>query len=147
MKIEYKGQELETITEGYWPDGVTLVFCDEYFSVRKCKGVVCLRNGVAPTLSAGCTAQWKYWAVLQPKPAVRRLTNREALALCRKGGQAKSRYDAIKTAGHHIAYVLDGAGNFQRESAIKNICDHSDCTVGFKESEMHVLASFIKDII
>jgi len=43
----------------------------------------------------------------------------------RKAGQAKARYEQIEEAGHKIAYVIDGAGNFQRESAVRTICSYS----------------------
>ncbi|WP_013321366.1 DpnII family type II restriction endonuclease [Gloeothece verrucosa] len=63
----------------------------------------------------------------------------------RKSGQARSRYEQIQQAGHKIAYVIDGAGNIQRESALRNICSHSHCTVGFSRSELDVLCNFIKE--
>src|SRR5207244_1158089 len=47
----------------------------------------------------------------------------------RKGGQARGRFEQVEAAGHKIAYVIDGSGNFQRASMLKNICDHSHCTV------------------
>jgi hypothetical protein len=49
--------------------------------------------------------------------------------------------------GHYIAYVLDGAGNFQRVSAISNICRFSDCTVAYSEDEITVLAEFIRGVL
>ncbi len=63
----------------------------------------------------------------------------------RKSGQAKARFDLMHGLGHRIAYVVDGAGNFQRKSAISNICKYSDCTVAYSESEFDTLAEFIKD--
>ncbi|MFM2061735.1 MAG: hypothetical protein RLZZ507_1405 [Cyanobacteriota bacterium] len=65
----------------------------------------------------------------------------------RKGGQAKSRYEQIESAGHKIAYVIDGAGNFERQSAIVNICSHSHCTVAFTKSELNILCEFIKSFL
>lgn len=63
----------------------------------------------------------------------------------RKAGQAQDRYNLMHAMGHHITYVLDGAGNFQRRSAISTICEFSDCTVAYSESEFAALASFIKE--
>jgi hypothetical protein len=57
----------------------------------------------------------------------------------RKAGQAESRKD-----GYWIAYVIDGAGNFQRASAVSTICRFSDCTVAYSADEIAVLAEFIK---
>ncbi len=63
----------------------------------------------------------------------------------RKAGQARGRYEQIKKAGHVIAYVLDGAGNFQREAALRTICSYSDCTVAFSRSELDILCSFLRE--
>lgn len=63
----------------------------------------------------------------------------------RKAGQAKSRYEQIKGAGYKIAYVLDGAGNFERKSALRTICNYSHCTVAFTSSELDVLCDFLRN--
>jgi hypothetical protein len=62
----------------------------------------------------------------------------------RKAGQAKSRFEQIDTLGYKIAYVLDGAGNFQRETALRTICAYSHCTVAFSRGELDVLCNFMK---
>lgn len=64
----------------------------------------------------------------------------------RKAGQASARQQLLHAAGHKIAYVIDGAGNFQRRSALSTICQHSDCTVTFKDDELDALAKFLKTI-
>lgn len=61
----------------------------------------------------------------------------------RKAGQAKSRFEQIERMNYKIAYVLDGAGNFQRENALKTICSHSHCSVAFSPTEIDVLYQFI----
>lgn len=63
----------------------------------------------------------------------------------RKAGQAKSRQVAMHQDGYWIAYVIDGAGNFQRSSAVSTICRFSDCTVAYSADEIAVLAAFIKE--
>jgi len=63
----------------------------------------------------------------------------------RKSGQAQARYEQAKKAGHKLAYVLDGAGNFQRETALRTICSYSDCTVAFSRSELDVLCQFLRE--
>lgn len=63
----------------------------------------------------------------------------------RKAGQARSRYEQIERAGHRIAYVLDGAGNFQRETALQTICAYSHCTVAFSRSELEILCTFLNE--
>lgn len=63
----------------------------------------------------------------------------------RKGGQAKSRYEQVESAGHKIAYVIDGAGNFERRTAVETICSYSHCTVAFSKAELNILCEFIKD--
>ena len=63
----------------------------------------------------------------------------------RKAGQAKGRYEQIQKAGHKIAYVIDGAGNFQRETAMRTMLSHSHCSVAFSRSELNVLCNFLRD--
>lgn len=63
----------------------------------------------------------------------------------RKAGQAQARFNQVENAGHRIAYVLDGAGNFQRMSALSTICTHSHCTVAFSKSEIEILCDFIRE--
>lgn len=64
----------------------------------------------------------------------------------RKAGQASSRQQLLHEGGHKIAYVIDGAGNFQRRSALSAICAHSDCTVSFKDEELDMLVAFLKTL-
>ncbi len=61
----------------------------------------------------------------------------------RKAGLAKDRQALMHKHGYHIAYVVDGAGNFQRSSAVGTLCKFSDCTVAYSDSEMAILAQFI----
>ncbi len=63
----------------------------------------------------------------------------------RKAGQAKNRYEQIEQAGHKIAYVIDGAGNFQRETALRTMLAHSHCSVAFSRSELEILCDFLRD--
>lgn len=62
----------------------------------------------------------------------------------RKAGQAADRFNLMHRDGYKIGYVLDGAGNFQRSSALSTICAHSDCTVAYTKSEFKVLVNWIK---
>ena len=61
----------------------------------------------------------------------------------RKAGQAKARQDLLRKHGHKIAYIIDGAGNFERSSALRTICQFSDCTVTFKDVELDKLSDFL----
>jgi hypothetical protein len=63
----------------------------------------------------------------------------------RKSGQAADRQKLMHRNGHWIAYVMDGAGNFQRSSAVGTICGNSDCTVAYSKAEIDVLAQFIME--
>lgn len=65
----------------------------------------------------------------------------------RKAGQAADRQQLMHNSGYQIAYVLDGAGNFQRTSAISTICNHSDCTVAYTLAEFKVLADWILSVL
>jgi len=64
----------------------------------------------------------------------------------RKAGQAQARQELLHRYGHKIAYVIDGAGNFARESALKAICQYSDCTVSFSDHELDKLVSFLEEM-
>jgi hypothetical protein len=63
----------------------------------------------------------------------------------RKAGQAKARAELVHTARSKIAYVIDGAGNFERQAALRTICRYSDCTVAFTPEEINVLIAFLKE--
>ncbi len=65
----------------------------------------------------------------------------------RKSGQARGRFQQVEAAGHKIAYVLDGAGNFERETALRTICAHSHCTVAFSRAELDRLCQFITEFL
>lgn len=65
----------------------------------------------------------------------------------RKSGQAADRLNLVHKGGHKIAYVIDGAGNFQRSSAISTICDNSDCTVAYTTAEFEILSNWIKSVL
>jgi len=63
----------------------------------------------------------------------------------RKAGQAQSRQNILHKNNHKIAYIIDGAGNFERASALQTICRYSDCTVSFKDEELDKLILFLRD--
>lgn len=62
----------------------------------------------------------------------------------RKASSAEDRKTQMGRAGHYVAYILDGAGNFSRGSAISTICQSSDCTVAYSDSELDTLVDFIR---
>jgi len=62
----------------------------------------------------------------------------------RKAGQATDRQNLMHNNGHKIGYIIDGAGNFQRASAVSNICKHSDCTVAYTDEELGILVNWIE---
>ncbi len=63
----------------------------------------------------------------------------------RKGTDAHRRKELLNSIGIASVYVLDGIGNFQRQSAITKLCENSDCTVAFSDKEFDVLVEFIID--
>ena len=65
----------------------------------------------------------------------------------RKANEAENRFNLMHDAGHSIAYVIDGAGNFHRRSAITKICSHSDCTVAYTREELGVLIEFVRSVL
>ncbi|SME95020.1 restriction endonuclease [Desulfovibrio gilichinskyi] len=65
----------------------------------------------------------------------------------RKAGQAADRINLMHENGYKIAYILDGAGNFQRRSAVSTICANSDCTIAYTEKEFEFLSQWIGENI
>lgn len=65
----------------------------------------------------------------------------------RKAGQAADRQRLMHANGHLIGYVIDGAGNFQRTSALSTICEHSDCTVAYTADEFQILVQWIQEAL
>ncbi|QNP30723.1 MULTISPECIES: restriction endonuclease [Cylindrospermopsis] len=63
----------------------------------------------------------------------------------RKAAQASERQALMTKASYKTAYVIDGAGNFERFAAISKICQHSDCTVAFSDSEFNILVDFLRE--
>ena len=87
MKMQYNGQEVDLITEGYWPEGETLICSDDGKTWLEGK-VFFMRDGHAifdGKEKGTCWTHYTYWALL---PAPRRLTNREVAKLCRAGWDA-----------------------------------------------------------
>ncbi len=62
----------------------------------------------------------------------------------RKASNAEDRKTKMGREGHFLAYVLDGAGNFSRGAAISTICQSSDCTVAYSDTELDTLVDFIR---
>lgn len=65
----------------------------------------------------------------------------------RKAGQAKSIFEQIDGLGNKIIYIIDGVGNFQRQSALNTIDEYSHLLLVFSESELNYLNHFILDFI
>lgn len=65
----------------------------------------------------------------------------------RKGGQARDRFEKVSASRNYIAYIIDGAGNFARRSAVSTLCDNSHCTVAYTPEEFNILLEFIREKI
>lgn len=62
----------------------------------------------------------------------------------RKAALAEDRLKQMQRSGYFVAYVLDGAGNFSRSSALTTLCQSSDCTVAYSDKELTTLVGFIR---
>jgi hypothetical protein len=62
----------------------------------------------------------------------------------RKAALAEDRHVQMRREGYFVAYVIDGAGNFSRQSALTTLCQSSDCTVAYSDSELDTLIDFIR---
>ncbi|MCV3772402.1 MULTISPECIES: DpnII family type II restriction endonuclease [Enterobacter] len=65
----------------------------------------------------------------------------------RKAASAHNRMVDMHNNGYHIAYIIDGAGNFQRRSAVSVICEYSDCTVAFSNEELSLLCNWVREVL
>ncbi|MCU4437219.1 hypothetical protein KTH93_17265 [Acinetobacter bereziniae] len=65
----------------------------------------------------------------------------------RKAVSAERRQTAMHNEGHHIGYIIDGAGNFERRSAVSILCNFSDCTVNCSQSDLSLLVSWIEETL
>lgn len=65
----------------------------------------------------------------------------------RKGKLARERREILNNQQHKVAYVVDGAGNFERASFIQDIIDFSDCVVNFNETDIQRLVKAMEDSI
>jgi hypothetical protein len=63
----------------------------------------------------------------------------------RKAGQAQSRAALLHKQGHKLIYVIDGAGNFERQAALGTICKYSDCTVALTPTELALLVEYLNE--
>jgi len=65
----------------------------------------------------------------------------------RKARDAPAMLRSMRAAGHSVAYIVDGVGNFQRRNAWKTIIANSDFSCAFSQSEFKLLCGFIKKTI
>ncbi|PKF36843.1 restriction endonuclease [Acinetobacter proteolyticus] len=65
----------------------------------------------------------------------------------RKAVSAQTRQTLMHNDGHHIGYIIDGAGNFERRSAVSIICSYSDCTVNCSQSDLLQLVAWIEQTL
>lgn len=63
----------------------------------------------------------------------------------RKGTLARNRFEKIVSRRCYVAYIIDGAGNFSRRSAVTSLCENSHCNVAYTLEEFDVLIEFIKE--
>jgi len=76
----------------------------------------------------------KYWAI---EVSFQVTTNS---VIERKAGQAQDRQRLLHKHGHKIAYVIDGAGNFERQAALQTILSFSDCNATYNDKDLERLA-------
>lgn len=99
--ITYNGQQLPTIKEGFWPDGITMIgvrLGDFIFS-----GVVCLMDGKVMLKDGTTSSYYKHWAILPPILPDKRLSNLEVANLCRQGWTVLDNEWVLTT----LAYTLE----------------------------------------
>jgi len=65
----------------------------------------------------------------------------------RKAREAQARFRNTQNKRCYVAYIIDGAGNFSRTSAVTDLCNNSHCNVAYTSSEFDLLIEFIKEKI
>ena len=65
----------------------------------------------------------------------------------RKAREAQARFRNTNNKRCYVAYIIDGAGNFSRTSAVTDLCNNSHCNVAYTPSEFDILIEFIKEKI
>lgn len=65
----------------------------------------------------------------------------------RKGREAQARFRNTNNKRCFVAYIIDGAGNFSRPTAMNDMCNNSHCNVAYTPEEFEVLVEFIKEKI
>lgn len=65
----------------------------------------------------------------------------------RKAGQAADRFKAMGKNGNYIGYVIDGAGNFNRRTAIQQLAKNCHIITTFKGSDLLKIVQFAKDFL
>lgn len=63
----------------------------------------------------------------------------------RKAREAQARFRNTQNKRCYVAYIIDGAGNFSRTSAVTDLCNNSHCNVAYTPSEFDLLIEFIKE--
>ena len=115
MKLQYEGQEVERITEGYWPEGVELIQSNggTVWNAPSRK-VVCLKNGVAFYEDGRRGMRFEYFAIKPTKPAPRRLTNREVAELA-----AEKRFSVLD--GEWVYRYMNYKAEYENDPTPKGI--------------------------
>ena len=62
----------------------------------------------------------------------------------RKAREAQARFRNTQNKRCFVAYIIDGAGNFSRTSAVTDLCNNSHCNVAYTPTEFDLLIEFIK---
>lgn len=61
--VEFEGKKLRIITEGEWPEGVTLWCCDHQHLWDERSDISFLSDGIACSCEGDRTNEWLYWAI------------------------------------------------------------------------------------
>ena len=120
------------------------VYAEKYFQKKLGAEYVVKSNGHIPGITQNDRTETTFDLTVGIEISFQVTTNS---TIERKAGQAQARYKAVEESGNYIAYIIDGAGNFQRESALTSICQYSHCTVAYTDAEFDILVEFIREKI
>ena len=65
----------------------------------------------------------------------------------RKANEAEDRYNQCHRQGHFSVNIVDGAGCFQREAALRKLIRYCDCCVNMSDEGLESLVGFVKTAV
>ncbi len=136
---------------------VAQVYALEYLSYRLGDNYNLVNNGTIPGVKLDDDKEATFDIVVDRKDDEGRIKKYVGIEVSfqetsnsvaeRKGREAQARFRNTNNKRCFVAYIIDGAGNFSRPTAMNDMCNNSHCNVAYTPEEFEVLIEFIKEKI